>query len=824
MGEVYRADDLELGQSVALKFLPERLAADPAALSRLRDEVRTARQVAHPNVCRVYDIAQADGHVFLSMEYVDGDDLSHVLRRLGPPSKEKALQIARQLCLGLAAAHDKSVLHRDLKPANVMLDGRGHVRITDFGLAGFSDELELNPQLAGTPAYMAPEQLASGATSVQSDLYSLGLLLYELFTGRPAFAGETLEEMRRSRSSGSMPSMPPNGESFDPAVERVILRCLEPDPADRPPSAYAVLAGLPGGDPLAAAMAAGETPSPDLVASVRERGGLSPRWALALFAGVILLLTTSAGVEPLLKIAPHHGPDELGVMARGMLTDLGHDIPRNQASDMLGNDRFRALLSERGGARPDDGGAAWPPLYLFWLRASPDSLTPDTIHNLTTRLGEPPATRPGSIRIVLGSGGRLVELEAVPRARPAGPGSEPRAADWPRVLRHAGLEMDAVKPTAPVRDVPPYCDEAVAYRVAGEGLPGGPYVFQACAHRGTIVHATTAWDWDGGGVLAVADLDAIPARRSALQWFWATVIVLSALIAWFNIRRGRGDRRGAMVYGIVVFAAYMCYDLTTVRVSELGLGGSLDRLLFGPPIGHAAMHGIHTALFYLAIEPYVRKIWPRALIGWTRLVRGRWTDPAVAREVLVGMFAAATAGALFSAAAGLATALSGRAFVAFPATPEVLGDTLRLAGMIPHSVAGALFLTMAIYFVLLVFRLLTGRDWATVVLALGLLAPLVFFNFGRGATGEMLSFDAALVAAASIVLVTIMIAMLLRFGLIAGFIVWFVGALSRHVPLTLDVSAFYAPQALLGMLVLVAVAAYGFRYSLAGQSLFPDAL
>jgi serine/threonine-protein kinase len=171
MGEVYRADDLELGQSVALKFLPEKLAADPVALDRLRGEVRTARQIAHPNICRVYDIAQADGHVFLSMEYVDGDDLSRVLRRLGPPSKEKSVEIARQLCLGLAAAHENKVLHRDLKPANVMLDGRGRVRITDFGLAGLVDELEADPQRAGTPAYMAPEQLESGTVSVRSDIY-----------------------------------------------------------------------------------------------------------------------------------------------------------------------------------------------------------------------------------------------------------------------------------------------------------------------------------------------------------------------------------------------------------------------------------------------------------------------------------------------------------------------------------------------------------------------------------------------------------------------------------------------------------------------------
>jgi len=125
MGEVYRADDLKLGQAVALKFLPAAVERDPARLARLLGEVRIARQISHPNVCRVYDVGDVDGHHFISMEYVDGEDLATLLRRIGRLPRDKAAEIARQTCLGLAAAHDQGILHRDLKPANVMIDGRG---------------------------------------------------------------------------------------------------------------------------------------------------------------------------------------------------------------------------------------------------------------------------------------------------------------------------------------------------------------------------------------------------------------------------------------------------------------------------------------------------------------------------------------------------------------------------------------------------------------------------------------------------------------------------------------------------------------------------
>jgi serine/threonine protein kinase len=273
MGEVYRAEDLRLGQVVAIKFLPEQLSSDVAALGRFHSEVRISRQVSHPNVCRVFDIGDVDGQLFLTMEYVDGEDLASVVRRIGRLSPDKAAEIARQICAGLAAAHDRGVIHRDLKPANVMLDGSGKIRITDFGLASIAASIQGAEARAGTPAYMAPEQLAGKEVTAKSDIYSLGLILYEILTGKRAYDEASLPELIKKREEGTLTNPSKLVRDLDPLIEKVILRCLENDPARRPTSALQVAAALPGGDPLAAALAAGETPSPQMVAASGETTG-----------------------------------------------------------------------------------------------------------------------------------------------------------------------------------------------------------------------------------------------------------------------------------------------------------------------------------------------------------------------------------------------------------------------------------------------------------------------------------------------------------------------------------------------------------------------
>ncbi len=225
-----------------MKFLPEKLQDDPSELSWFLEEVKIARQVTHPNVCRVFDIGEASGAHFLTMEHVEGEDLASRLRRLGRPPAEEALEIGRQLCAGLGAMHDRGILHRDLKPSNVLLDGEGRVRLTDFGMATATGET----RVGGTPAYMAPEIWQGQRGSVASDLYALGLVLYEVFTGRRAFRAGSVAEMAAMHAEAAPVPLSEQVPDVDPRIERAIFECLEKEPDRRPASVRAVAEALTG--------------------------------------------------------------------------------------------------------------------------------------------------------------------------------------------------------------------------------------------------------------------------------------------------------------------------------------------------------------------------------------------------------------------------------------------------------------------------------------------------------------------------------------------------------------------------------------------------
>jgi len=233
-GMVYKVRDLETQEIVALKILKPGIAADPAMQENLRREVRLARMVTHKRVCRIHEFSRSNGAAYISMEFVDGETLLSTLRRLGRLPLDQALQIARQICAGLHEAHLHGIVHRDLKPANIMVEPSGDVKIMDFGIARLSQGTgQMTGTIAGTPAYMAPEQVELKPVGAPADIYALGLVLYEMATGIPAFAGDTpiavaLKQVRE------LPQPPREIVPELPAhIESIILKCLRKEPAER---------------------------------------------------------------------------------------------------------------------------------------------------------------------------------------------------------------------------------------------------------------------------------------------------------------------------------------------------------------------------------------------------------------------------------------------------------------------------------------------------------------------------------------------------------------------------------------------------------------
>jgi serine/threonine protein kinase len=234
MGNVYKARDRETGETVALKLLKPEIASDHAMMERFKNELLFARKITHKNVCRMHEFNRVGGIAYSSMEFVEGESLRSVLSRFGGLPQKKAVDLALQICSGLKEAHAQGIVHRDLKPENIMVDAHGNVKIMDFGIARSMEAMtRMTGSLAGTPQYMAPEQVAGKPVDYRTDIYSLGLILYEMFTGTPAFQADNpvavaLKHMQEE-------AVPPH--QIDPAIpayiERTILKCLLKEPANR---------------------------------------------------------------------------------------------------------------------------------------------------------------------------------------------------------------------------------------------------------------------------------------------------------------------------------------------------------------------------------------------------------------------------------------------------------------------------------------------------------------------------------------------------------------------------------------------------------------
>ena len=821
MGEVYRAEDLKLSQVVAIKFLPESLAQDATALSRFHSEVRIARQVSHPNVCRVFDVGDTDGVMFLTMEFVDGEDLASVVRRIGRLSPDKASDIARQMCAGLAAAHERGVVHRDLKPANVMLDGAGKIRITDFGLAGIAASIQGAEVRAGTPAYMAPEQLAGREVTPRSDIYSLGLILYEILTGKRAFEASTIPELMKLRESGTITNPSTLVRDLDPLIERVILRCLEHDPQKRPSSALQVSAALPGGDPLAAALAAGETPSPEMVAASGETEGLKPQVGALCLVGICVVLALLFLVGKRTKMISFvplgDSPEVLSTKAREMIAQFGYnDNPADTVSGFFPHNDYLQYIqaNQKTTTRWEALRADEPPPLIFWYRQSPRLLT-STAPSGSFFFGriqprEPPMEMSGSRLVFLSPNGRLVHFEAVPPQVDDANGPA-RAPDWAPLFAAAGMDQNKFKPVDPKWYPLAWGDGRAAWEGTWPARSDIPLRIEAAAYRGRPIYFDLISPWDRAERMERTS----GFRRNAIgQWFslglTGLIIGMGVWIAIRNLKLGRGDVKGSVRLALfVLIVALVNWTLVAHHVSS-----PFEFILFILAASAGLFFSALNWLLYISLEPYVRRQWPSTIISWTRMLSGQFKDPVLGRDLLLG--------ALFGVSSAVLEHLQPLVEAALgkpPSRPFVVAAEFTMEGMrgglatVFYQLTQSLSAALLIFFVFFLLRLVFRNSWLAAIVM-----SLLFCIPSFGAQNPLI--DALFTAPFFIAYLYI----LHRFGLVALATLYFTDQLADSMPITMPLNAWYAEGGVIAVVVILLFALYGFQISRAGKPLFGKSL
>jgi predicted Ser/Thr protein kinase len=805
MGEVYRATDLMLGQSVALKFLPEEAARDQRLLERFHGEVRIARQVSHPNVCRVYDIGAVAGMPFLSMEYVDGEDLAGLLTRIGRLPSDKALETARKICAGLAAAHDRGIIHRDLKPANIMIDKRGDAVIMDFGLAAVASELSGAEARNGTPAYMSPEQLKGAEVTARSDIYALGLVLYELFTGKRPYDGTTLKKLLEQQEAAHLTSMTSIAADIDPAVERAIRRCLDPDPAKRPVTALSVAAALPGGDPLAAALAAGETPSPELVAAAGETEGLALKYSVPCLVAIVVCLFSFPLVrqrtDALLHAPLDFPPQVLEQKARDIASSFGYSRkPADQSVELSYRDDLLNYLKS----------LPKPHQWTQWLAAEApismryrESRTPLYAAPFGQVTSDNPApVEPGMVSVVLDGNGRLRDFSAIPYedAEALKAPIEPET-----VFRAAGLDMAAFHETAPTALPRVPSEQLRAWSGPHPVLPHTSLTVAIGSWKGRITYFKILSPWDK---------PAGPPQNLAgdLTLYMIFVLLLFAmLLARRNWKLQRADRRGALRLAAAWFLLIGVAWMGTVHPTP---DSNMLVMLF-QEIGQLALGAGVLWVLYIALEPELRARWPHSIVTWNRLLAGRWKDAQVSAHILIG------------GAVGIATVMSIKLSEIWLQKLEldseggldIVSGTRQWIGSHANTLGNLLISGFALFLLIFAIRLLVRKNLLAAILAAGV---AVFINFG----GDLSRWQHWQVFVPIYFgLFVVLMFVLLRLGLVAfSAAIFFLNTCGGgKIILGADWTTWYAPYGLATIALLLGIALFAFWRSLGTRELLGGA-
>jgi serine/threonine protein kinase/class 3 adenylate cyclase len=660
MGIVYKGRDRETGELVALKALKPEIAQDSSAMERFKNELRLTRRITHKNVCRIHEFNRTGTTAYISMEFVQGDSLRHVLNAFGGLPLRKGLDVAQQICAGLREAHAQGIVHRDLKPENIMLDRAGNVKIMDFGIArSIESSASLTGSIVGTPAYMAPEQAQGKPVDHRADIYSLGLILYELFTGSAAFRGDTPVAVAFKQ----VHETPPSPREIEPTLpgylEKAIVKCLEKNPAKRFQSVDELEAAFTRkgeAKPAVAEAEAAEVPLP-LHLTRWQRSDYALLAAAFLSLLVFLSLFDRAFPYSAVKIMPK---EEAAKVVKAGLAKLGVDAsPQNgslglelwlypQVAAMSGPAAARRFLEEFGPAWwwfPIEGPEIPKGRWVTW---AVDNMGRAVWVNLPVR----PRVFPKGINAAQESklAGETISAlfgQQVSRVQPRVTSPQPGEIWYAYELSDSSLGFPKVLALALGND----------YFRVGESLRAGFYWYG---------------DWDSPTrapeVLAILALCAAGLfflrrlHRRPTSWANMALAVIATTLVF------------TAFHGALTSAAWEVVPLGIREVGKQSL--SPDWIMPLKVILESLLWVLLVALGYCvltAVEYYMKRSDPGRLRTFAELLKPPWSYAPAGLALIRGLFL----GLLFAAAYVALLALAGHLRLAFP-DPEML--VLNLAG------------------------------------------------------------------------------------------------------------------------------------------------